>query len=426
MKYLRSIAVILLALACVFTSLPVWAVTEEELERQIREQEAAREKAQEEVSYFNSLVEALNQELQAAYDARDAVLDELYAISRDMEDAQDAIRYYEDLRLETEDTIVQQKQTMARRIQYMYEQQSASFWEILAGASTLAEVLNSADYMNSIQEYDRKMLEEYKAALQTVNDCKAQAELEEQELLLLEAATQKKREEYDAQSEAILQKMEEYENAAAEARERVKQYGFNIASKEQELEELRAELERQRQEEERRRQEEERQRLEEEARRQEEERRREEAERMGWDGGSDARGVGTLDIDPYRKNPSGYTNWELLAAIIDAEAGGQPYEGKVAVANVIFNRILDRRFQMTIYDVIYGPGQFTPVSNGALDRALARGARQSCVDAAWDALNGVRTIDWKFLFFCSVKCWNSHNYKYTEKLTIGDHVFYYR
>ena len=55
----------------------------------------------------------------------------------------------------------------------------------------------------------------------------------------------------------------------------------------------------------------------------------------------------------------------LLACIIEWEAGWEPYEGKLAVANVVLNRVRSSRFkQNTITDVIYAPGQFTGVLDG--------------------------------------------------------------
>ena len=140
---------------------------------------------------------------------------------------------------------------------------------------------------------------------------------------------------------------------------------------------------------------------------------------------SDERGVGSLEIDPNWLNPSGYTNLYFLAAIIDAEAGGQPYEGRLGVGDVIFNRILDPRFQMTIYDVVYAPNQFTPTINGLLDLVLARGARESCMQAAQDCFNGIHHFDTRWLYFCAPSTWEAFHPPYTEYIQLGDHIFYY-
>ncbi len=53
---------------------------------------------------------------------------------------------------------------------------------------------------------------------------------------------------------------------------------------------------------------------------------------------------------------------ELLARLVWLEARGEPYEGQVAVAEVVLNRVLSAEFPDTVYDVIYQRGQFTPAS----------------------------------------------------------------
>lgn len=83
----------------------------------------------------------------------------------------------------------------------------------------------------------------------------------------------------------------------------------------------------------------------------------------------------------------------LLAAIIYCEAGGEPYEGKVAVGAVIMNRVRSGRFPNTISGVIYQRGQFGPAVTGKLGRVLAAGRTTSaCYQAADAALAGANPI----------------------------------
>lgn len=60
---------------------------------------------------------------------------------------------------------------------------------------------------------------------------------------------------------------------------------------------------------------------------------------------------------------------QLLACLVEAEAGNQDITGKRLVVDVVLNRVADPRFPDTIAEVIFQPGQFGPVSNGALARA---------------------------------------------------------
>lgn len=82
----------------------------------------------------------------------------------------------------------------------------------------------------------------------------------------------------------------------------------------------------------------------------------------------------------------------LLAAIIQCEAGGESYEGKVAVGAVVMNRVRSGSFPNSITDVVYQGGQFSPVASGGLSQVLAGGARSDCYEAAQAALNGENPI----------------------------------
>ena len=60
--------------------------------------------------------------------------------------------------------------------------------------------------------------------------------------------------------------------------------------------------------------------------------------------------------------------FDLLCRLVQAEAGNQCLEGKVAVAEVVFNRMEKEVFPDTVHDVIYAPSQFQPTRNGAINK----------------------------------------------------------
>jgi len=106
----------------------------------------------------------------------------------------------------------------------------------------------------------------------------------------------------------------------------------------------------------------------------------------------------------------------LLANIIYCEAGCEPYIGKVAVGSVVLNRVASDRQPDNITDVIYAKGQFSPVRNGSLQRALDRSsADESCYQAALEALAGAKPVGDK-LYFRRVNGRSGQ--------VIGHHVFY--
>lgn len=60
---------------------------------------------------------------------------------------------------------------------------------------------------------------------------------------------------------------------------------------------------------------------------------------------------------------------ELIAQLVQAEAGNQSFEGKCKVVDVILNRLEDPRFPNTVEEIIFAPGQFSVVRNGAWEKA---------------------------------------------------------
>lgn len=66
-----------------------------------------------------------------------------------------------------------------------------------------------------------------------------------------------------------------------------------------------------------------------------------------------------------------YDELELLAQLVEAEAGNQPFEGKCLVVDTILNRVESPDYPNTITEVIFqkNPIQFTTTVNGALEKA---------------------------------------------------------
>ena len=107
---------------------------------------------------------------------------------------------------------------------------------------------------------------------------------------------------------------------------------------------------------------------------------------------------------------------KLLANIIYCEAGSESYVGKVAVGNVIMNRVKSASQPKTITEVVYAKGQFSPVRNGSLQRALSSDkADAACYQAAIEALAGAQPVGGKLFF-------RRNNGRSGQ--VIGHHVFY--
>jgi N-acetylmuramoyl-L-alanine amidase len=108
-----------------------------------------------------------------------------------------------------------------------------------------------------------------------------------------------------------------------------------------------------------------------------------------------------------------------LSHIINAESGNQPLAGKIAVGNVILNRVYDGRFPDTIYGVIFQKNQFTPASSGS----ICRDPNTDSIIAAKLSLDGAVVLS-NACWFNSVQIssWASSHKTYVA--TIGNHNFY--
>ncbi len=91
------------------------------------------------------------------------------------------------------------------------------------------------------------------------------------------------------------------------------------------------------------------------------------------------------DNTAYAVNASA-NDKQLLARAVNGEARGEPYEGQVAVAAVILNRVKHSSFPNTISGVIYQPGAFTAVSDGQINVPIDENS--TVYKACNDALNG--------------------------------------
>ncbi len=110
----------------------------------------------------------------------------------------------------------------------------------------------------------------------------------------------------------------------------------------------------------------------------------------------------------------------LLAKLIEAEAGNEPFIGQVAIGNVILNRINDNRFPDSIEAVVNEPGQFTPVSTGRINNVEPS---QSSIDAAKKALLGEKPVKNAVYFYNKSNTTNQFLLAREVVSDIGNHRF---
>ena len=111
----------------------------------------------------------------------------------------------------------------------------------------------------------------------------------------------------------------------------------------------------------------------------------------------------------------------LLATIVTLESGGESYDGQLAVANVIINRMNSGHWGSTVADVVYAPYQFSCTSSPMLDYYLANGAQESARQATLEALSGVNNIG---NYMCFRAIYVTDLEAYSVYSVIGNHVFH--
>lgn len=113
-----------------------------------------------------------------------------------------------------------------------------------------------------------------------------------------------------------------------------------------------------------------------------------------------------------------------LSRIISAESQGEPLNGKIAVGNVVLNRVANPEFPNTIYGVVFDPrwgGQFEPVRNGTVYLEPT----EESILAAKLCLDGAQVAGDSLYFLAphlTQNHWMMDNRPYV--MTIGSHWFY--
>ena len=118
---------------------------------------------------------------------------------------------------------------------------------------------------------------------------------------------------------------------------------------------------------------------------------------------------------------SSTSDLQLMARAIKGEARGEPYEGKVAVGEVILNRVKSSQFPYTIAGVIYEKGSFTAVSDGQINVPIKEDS--TVLKAARDAMNGWDPTGGAIYYFNPSTATNKWIWSRPLIKTIGKHRF---
>ena len=403
MKHRRK-HMMVLGLVCLLgftqaTGQTVRASSLDELEQQKQETQQEAQDAKQELEDARERTDSLEEEAEALEGEYQSLNSQLQSVAGQISDTEEAIastsQDIDDLNAQL--TEAQQKaqvqyEDMKKRIQYMYENGSDSMLVSILSSGSIAEFVKRAEYAYSIARYDQQMLEEYDQLQQDIAAKTAELENKQTQLAAYQDTLSARRQEMDVlvnNAGASLSAKNEEVSAAQMSEEEFEAKIAELEAYEKQLDEQIAD---------------EQLRLAQQIAQEEQE------------SGQKEDTSGALE---------GYTQSDLtlMAAIIQAEADNQSYEGKLAVGSVVMNRVKSSKFPNTVSGVIYQKNQFAPVNDGHLALILERGPNETCYRAARQVLEGYRNVE--YLFFWTVDLANERNiWDITYGVVIGDHYFY--
>lgn len=275
-KECRRLAVIGLCAAVFFTTYDfcadqeitlVQAAKKDELQQQNKEDQDRIDDIDDQVNELEEEQEGIDAEIQTLSNEIAELMASISLLEEEIEVKKGQIEQAKIDLAEAQKVERQQYEAMKIRVKAMYESGETSMLDIIFSSSSMQDMLNKADYIEKMHEYDKKLFINYKVARQNVEDLKLNLEIEESEL---EEAQEGLREEMDTVEEARAELeaiSEDYAVQIGKARQQAEVYKSQIKQRNAQIKQIEAEEERKRKEEEerRRKEEEERKRREEEA-----------------------------------------------------------------------------------------------------------------------------------------------------------------
>ena len=385
-KRKKLLCVLGIVFTCMCTiSVPVSVLASKSTKEQIEEKEKEKEQTQKELEQTQNDLEDLrgtHGELKSELSNLNRDLEEVSMNLAELEmDISEKEAEIEQTELELQAAIDRedaQYESMKSRIKFMYECGDTLYFDMLFGAQSFGDFLNKADYIEQLSQYDRQMLEEY---------TKSRTDTEERRSELYQEQT-----ELQAYKDEVEEQKASVENKVAKTSNNIKNYADQITDAEAEALEYERQIEQQ------------------------------DADLVALRKKLEGEiALSKLSAQSAWRDISEVTFDEgdryLLANIIYCEAGGEPYEGQVAVGAVVINRVLSSVYPDTVVGVIYQSGQFSPVGSGRLALALsADKATASCYQAADEAMRGVTNVGNSVYFRTPIEG--------LEGIRIGGHVFY--
>ena len=219
----------------------------EELERQREEAQRQQDEQRRQLSGISGQISSLEgnaDEVAGEIEEMDAALVETIAsveiIEEEIEEKEEQIEITTQEYEQAKATEEAQYEAMKLRIRFMYEKGDATYLQLILESHSIGEMMNKADYISQLYEYDRKMLQAYQEAREATLAIKEQLEDERSEL---EAQQHELEEEKESLEIMLAEKQRVYDNyevQIAQARQEAAIYKANIKKQTDNIRKLQA------------------------------------------------------------------------------------------------------------------------------------------------------------------------------------------
>ncbi len=256
-KFMRFAGVAMVLTLAAAAVEPVYATTISELQQQKEENEKELSNVNQQISDYKGAQADIGSEIEELDAEMVSILTDINLIKEAIQEKEEQIAITQadyDTAVAVKD---EQYESMEIRIKFMYEQGDISYLQLFTESLNVSDMLNKAEYVEKVYDYDRKLLAEYQETVEQVAALQDKLEEEKSEL----QTSQYELEDEEAYLEEVLaQKKEEYENYTvmlAQAKQQAAAYTTKIKQETAQIKQLEEEERKRREEEERKRKEEE-------------------------------------------------------------------------------------------------------------------------------------------------------------------------
>jgi len=232
---------LLLAVMVWVTGLSASASNIKSIQNQKSQNEKELKNIQSQISGIEGKKSALSNEVNSLNDELTETLLNIEVLESDLADKEVEIQEAEIAYEEAKETEERQYEAMKLRIQYLYESGSAGYVEMLLTSDSVADLMNKVDYAEELQEYDNRLLDEYKAAKQAVIDLQNRLEEEKAQLLEMEAQLEEEKANLESMIARKRSEIANFDSQLSAARAKVSEYQQRIKEQNAQIKKLQEE-----------------------------------------------------------------------------------------------------------------------------------------------------------------------------------------